>query len=38
MSAVPVTEEWNDIDSQSSCLYRASTVLRHYFIIPNWCT
>ena len=23
---------------QSSCLYRASTVLRHYFIIPNWCT
>jgi len=22
----------------SSCLYRASTVLRHYFIIPNWCT
>jgi len=22
----------------SSCLYRASTVLRHYFITPNWCT
>jgi len=19
-------------------LYRASTVLRHYFITPNWCT
>jgi len=22
----------------SSCFYRASTVLRHYFITPNWCT
>jgi len=22
----------------SSCLYRASTVLRHYFITSNWCT
>jgi hypothetical protein len=22
----------------SSCLYRASTVWKHFFIIPNWCT
>jgi hypothetical protein len=28
---------WETKLYESSCLYRASTVLRHYFITPNWC-
>ena len=27
-----------ELSKKSSCLYRASAVLRHYFITPNWCT
>jgi len=30
----------NDFEhlKRPSCLYRAATVSRHFFITPNWCT